>query len=238
MRRQIPASEDSTANGRARELNGSANLADDIFQSLDYLPKRSPAMYLINQVPLDITGARPQPRSRVIDTERADRDFFQARDNFAALFNASPAIICIIQLNGLQYREINNAYEKLTGFRRSEVIGNVSLKLGLWSKAEDRKRTIHQLLAKGRLRGHQEVFQTKAGRPLTTFLSAEIIDFGSEPCALVIAEDITMRRQAEEARMELVQRLINAQEAERTRVARELHDNIGQSLALLSMELE
>jgi PAS domain S-box-containing protein len=220
------------------ELNRSAKIADGIFKTLDHLPKRSPAMYLMNPSPLEITETGAQPQSRAIDTDRADRDFFQARDNFAALFNASPAIICIIQLNGLQCREINKAYEQLTGYSRSEVIGNVSLKLGLWSKAEDRKRTIHKLLAKGRLRGHQEVFQTKAGQPLTTFLSAEIIEFGSEPCVLVIAEDITLRRQAEEARMDLVQRLINAQEVERTRVARELHDNIGQSLALFSMELE
>ena len=55
---------------------------------------------------------------------------------------------------------------------------------------------------------------------------------------LVIAEDITIRQRSEEARLDLAQRLINAQEAESTRVARELHDNIGQSLALFSMELE
>jgi signal transduction histidine kinase len=55
---------------------------------------------------------------------------------------------------------------------------------------------------------------------------------------LVIAEDITERQRAEEARMDLTRRLINAQEAEATRIARELHDNIGQSLALLTMELD
>jgi signal transduction histidine kinase len=55
---------------------------------------------------------------------------------------------------------------------------------------------------------------------------------------LVIAEDITMRRQAEEARVDVAERLIDAQEAESARVARELHDNIGQSLAMCSMELE
>ena len=55
---------------------------------------------------------------------------------------------------------------------------------------------------------------------------------------LIIGEDITMRCQAEEARMDLAQRLINAQEAERTRVARELHDNIGHSLALFTIELD
>ena len=38
--------------------------------------------------------------------------------------------------------------------------------------------------------------------------------------------------------MDLAQRLINAQEAERTRIARELHDNIGHSLALFTIELD
>jgi len=47
-----------------------------------------------------------------------------------------------------------------------------------------------------------------------------------------------MRRQAEEARFDVAERLINAQEAEWARVGRELHDNIGQSLAMCSMELE
>jgi signal transduction histidine kinase len=60
-------------------------------------------------------------------------------------------------------------------------------------------------------------FQTKTGDHLITFLSAEIIEFGGEPSVLVIGEDITMRRQAEEAPMDLAQPLINAQEAERTR---------------------
>ena len=50
--------------------------------------------------------------------------------------------------------------------------------------------------------------------------------------------DITERKLAEEAAQELSGRLIHAQEAERIRLARELHDDLSQSLALLAVELD
>jgi signal transduction histidine kinase len=51
-------------------------------------------------------------------------------------------------------------------------------------------------------------------------------------------QDITERRRAEEALSSVNGRLIEAQESERARIARDLHDNIGQRLALLSVVLE
>ena len=51
-------------------------------------------------------------------------------------------------------------------------------------------------------------------------------------------QDITERRNAAEALSMLGRRLIESQEAERVRVARELHDDVGQRLALLSMALD
>ena len=51
-------------------------------------------------------------------------------------------------------------------------------------------------------------------------------------------QDITERRNAEQALSTLGRRLIEAQEAERVRVARELHDDVGQRLALLSIALD
>ena len=51
-------------------------------------------------------------------------------------------------------------------------------------------------------------------------------------------QDITERRNAEQALSTLGRRLIESQEAERARVARELHDDVGQRLALLSVALD
>ena len=53
-----------------------------------------------------------------------------------------------------------------------------------------------------------------------------------------IAANITDRKHTEQALLELSGRLLNAQEEERRRVARELHDDIGQDLAVLGLQIQ
>jgi PAS domain S-box-containing protein len=55
---------------------------------------------------------------------------------------------------------------------------------------------------------------------------------------LILAEDITRRKQIEEMLTGMTRKLIEAQEKERARIARELHDDINQRLAMLAIELE
>jgi PAS domain S-box-containing protein len=54
---------------------------------------------------------------------------------------------------------------------------------------------------------------------------------------LILAEDVTRRKQMEDALSGMTRKLIEAQEKERARIGRELHDDINQRLALLSLEL-
>ena len=50
--------------------------------------------------------------------------------------------------------------------------------------------------------------------------------------------DVTERKRTEEALASVSRKLIDAQEQERSRIARELHDDIGQRLALLTTEMD
>jgi PAS domain S-box-containing protein len=56
--------------------------------------------------------------------------------------------------------------------------------------------------------------------------------------AACILHDITERKRAEQALADMARKLIAAQEQERARIARELHDDINQQLALLAIELQ
>jgi PAS domain S-box-containing protein len=223
---------------------------------LEITPKKPPAMHQVDRAlwgieratDLSFANTRGLAESDLslptyvhtpsLIQERWDRSSREKADNFAAIFYSCPVILCIIRLSDHLCVEMNKRYEERTGYCRSEVIGERDVNLGLWNNAKERDRVFQKVLTAGRYTKHQTTFRTKAGRHLNVLLSAERMEFRGAPCVLVMAEDITKRRQAEEARLELAQRLVNAQEAECARVGRELHDNIGQSLALLSMELQ
>jgi len=53
-----------------------------------------------------------------------------------------------------------------------------------------------------------------------------------------LRQEINDRRQAEQARMSLLQRMVTIQGDERRRISRELHDQIGQHVAALSLRLK
>jgi signal transduction histidine kinase len=78
----------------------------------------------------------------------------------------------------------------------------------------------------------------KDGRIITAVGSAELIDVNGETCELSVAADITERKAAEEALAGLGRKLVEAQDAERTRIGRELHDDINQRIALLAVNLD
>jgi two-component system sensor histidine kinase UhpB len=53
-----------------------------------------------------------------------------------------------------------------------------------------------------------------------------------------VASDITERKLAEQALRALTRRLVQAEETERRRIARELHDRVGQNLSALNINLD
>jgi len=64
-------------------------------------------------------------------------------------------------------------------------------------------------------------------------------DESGEPSRMVgVNIDVTERKLAEQALAEMTRKLIEAQEQERARIGRELHDDINQRLALLVAEME
>ena len=103
------------------------------------------------------------------------------------------------------------------------------------------KNTVLAMMAKIFRDGHGDVevdLRTKRGalKPFY-FTGAALIEKTGKYC-IEIGIDIADRRWIERERADLSARLISAHDEERSRIARELHDDVGQKIALLSVELE
>jgi PAS domain S-box-containing protein len=173
----------------------------------------------------------------VAPRRRAEEALRKSEEKFAKAFQASPAIFTIVRISDQHYIEVNHAFEKQTGLKHAEVVGRSIFAVGELD-LESLNRAFGEAVKHGRVRNMEAQIRRRSGQPLTVLLSADVVEFDGEPCVLTVAEDISERKKAELERTELSRRLMTAQEAERSRIARELHDGIGQSLALLGIQVQ
>ena len=133
----------------------------------------------------------------------------------------------------------SDKWRELFGFTKSERLDLECFMQRLHPGDRDR---IRELFAHAEETGHyqSEYRVVLPNGEMRWIASRGRVEFGSGRPARVrgASLDITARRQAEEAAMSLSGRLIHAQEAERMRLARELHDDLNQNLALLAVELD
>jgi len=108
---------------------------------------------------------------------------------------------------------------------------------------------LRQQLLRGEIAHYvsERQFKRRDGRAIPLRITFSLSSHAAVPpgvSILAAVEDLRALRSAEaalqeseKARHELARRLTNAQEKERTRIARELHDDIGQSLAILRIQM-
>jgi PAS domain S-box-containing protein len=169
---------------------------------------------------------------------KTEAELRRSEQKFSKSFRQSPLAISIANPHNDRYLEINETFEELTGWRCDEVAGRSQSEIKLWVDPEHRSAFLKRLLAQGSVRDVETRIRRKDGQIRTALGSAELIEIGGENCCLSVWADITERKQAEEALASVSHKLIEAQEKERTRIARELHDDINQRIALAAIELE
>jgi len=180
----------------------------------------------------------------VTDRLEAEQALRESEEKFSKAFRTSPDVMSIVDQESGKYLEVNEAHEKTFGFKREEVLGHSPTELGIFDNPVQRDAIQAKLKATGSLRGLEIVTHNRRGESLTCLLSAEVIELGGRKCVLRVAHDITGYKRAEaerqeavsreqEARIEYTLQLIAAQEAERKRIAAELHDGVGQNILLI-----
>ncbi|MCK4782123.1 MAG: PAS domain S-box protein, partial [Desulfobacteraceae bacterium] len=138
------------------------------------------------------------------------------------------------------YLEVNDSFEKLTGLKKENVVGKKVTEAIPGIK--DAHPELFDIYGKVALTGEETVFEIYF-EPLEIWLSISVYS-PQKGYFVAIIENIADRKLAEEELLksrsqlrDLSTYLQSAREQERTSIAREIHDDLGQILTALKMDL-
>jgi two-component system sensor histidine kinase UhpB len=171
---------------------------------------------------------------------------------YRMLFEASPLPMWVVDDENLRFLAVNDAALKLYGYSREEFL---RMSAGDLRRPDERRDFLRSdVNASAGATVYRGVFRhlTRSGEPLDIDGVGHLVGWRGRRARLVIINDITERLRTQQALGQanrdleesherlraLSRRLLGVQEEERGRLARDLHDDIGQALTALKIQLE
>lgn len=178
--------------------------------------------------------------NEVVRLKKQEKILQEEKTKFRTIFENANDEIVLLDANGV-VMDINYKVEEIFGYKREEVIGRNFAQFDFLS-TEDLIRTLDLFdeLLNGRPGKLLELdFFRKDGSVVFIEVNPKLVKNKNQTQSiLAIIRDVTERKQAEEHIQELTQQIIKAQEAERQRISRDLHDNMAQDLSSLKITCE
>ncbi|MBO6574215.1 MAG: PAS domain S-box protein [Rhodothermales bacterium] len=159
-----------------------------------------------------------------------DRHRLQACESMlSAVLKVGPSALVIVRLSDGQIIDCNQAFERLTGLGRTELLGNDAVSLGLWSR--DALGLSVESAQRSPLREVKSFHITvPPGRTIRTRLSVEPFGINEDPHVVLTLSPTT--DQVAAARM-----AVDAADRERKLVAGDLHDGLGPTMSGIRFRL-
>jgi PAS domain S-box-containing protein len=171
----------------------------------------------------------------------AERLLRESEEKYRMLFENSQISTAITRFNGSVVAG-NRAFFEITGYAPEEMN---TINLGsIYRDESDRDALMKLVEMHGRVRKYEIYVKRRNGEPYTAVVNVDRTRMEGEDVLLVTAVDITEQRRAEEelrnSREQLRALAVHLQqvrEEERTKIAREVHDEFGQVLTGLKIDL-
>jgi len=191
-------------------------------------------------VNMDITD-RKQVEQALLEVNRtleAQTALLLSREELLKVFVKSvPAAVAMLDRD-LRYVQVSDRWCSDNGVEASALLGRLRYEVG--PEIPERWKEVNRRALEGEtLRADEDRWESGGS---TRWARWEVRPWrnadGTVGGILVLSEDITRRKQMEKELSGMSRKLIDAEEQERARIGRELHDDINQRLSMLAVELE
>lgn len=164
----------------------------------------------------------------------AKEELKASEQQYKLLFKQNPIPMFIYDPNTFKFTTVNEAAVKKYGYSKEEFSNLTIYDIRPKSEINELEKVLNSYSEKERSRFHETIHQTKNNEQLTVEISSSTIVYKEKKQRLVIANDITEQRRAEKR---AISAIIEGEERERQRIAKELHDGLGQYLSASNMNL-
>lgn len=198
-------------------------------------------------VDLSITAIREKGKTRyflsnwvdITEPKKMDDALRESNEYNTSLLRNSPNPIVVYNPDG-SIRDVNPALESLIGFSAGELIG-IRPPFPWWpeERKEERSQVFVQGLINDRARVERYV-KSKNGDSFCVEITRSTVrdPKGDRKYHISVWIDITEQKRLQNNLEFYAAQVTRAQEEERKRIARELHDDTAQALAVLGLEIE
>jgi PAS domain S-box-containing protein len=178
-------------------------------------------------------------RQLVTRLEESERGMSVSEQKYRYLFENASDAIWVQDVNGL-FVDGNRAFERMTGFKREELVG-VQLARFLSDESLALAKDVRNKLIGGQEfeQPYEQQFSIKDGTVKTVKMSTNAIMEGGRISGFEhVARDVTLEKQQQENIRAYIQQITRAQEEERKRIARDLHDDVSPDILILIQKLD
>lgn len=178
----------------------------------------------------------------ITERKKAQEEIKKARELSDKLIDSLPGVFYFYDETG-KFIRWNKQLESVTGYSSDEIAAMHPTELFEGEEKDYIAKRIGAVFAEG-VSDAEACFMTKDGRRIPYYFKAVLLIYDGRPCLLGTGIDITERVKAEEQLQEslrevreLTEYIQNVREEERAHMAREIHDELGQQLTVLKMDV-
>jgi PAS domain S-box-containing protein len=144
----------------------------------------------------------------------AENTLRASEEKFSKAFHVSPDSIALSKLDSGEFLEVNESFERLTGYTRAETVGRTALEVGIWTDPDLRASLVARLKAGEAIRNLETVLRRKDGGLRAVAVWLDVIELDGEKVMLTVGRDVTEHKKAEEERAALEAQLRQSQKME------------------------
>jgi PAS domain S-box-containing protein len=183
-------------------------------------------------------------RQQIVECEYAEAALRESEQKYSTLVEDALIGVYIIKDGKIEFA--NDKFAEIYGYQKDELIGMDSsvlvhpIDLFLVNELREKRLKGEKVPSEYEIRGLR-----KNGDVIWVMRSLSLINYKDGPAISGIVQDMTKRRMVEDALREsgkelriLSNQLLSTEEKERKRIARELHDGIGQALSAIKFSVE